>query len=99
MRHYDTCGWTLRDLLKLVRTIFPLQISSDIHGFTCIGVAESIQVLGQRDTEIFVWHVQGEFYPHRAELTRWSLGALVACIGYLVKERYMANMTHRWDKY
>ena len=68
---------TLRDLLEIsANNLSAPDIIPDIHGFTCIGVAESIPVLGQRDTEIFVWHVKEGILPLTgAELTRWSLDA------------------------
>lgn len=68
---------TLRDLLEICSNNLSVPNTiQDIHGFTCIGVAESIAVLGQRSNEVFVWHVPEGILPLTgAELTRWALDA------------------------
>ena len=68
---------TLRDLLKIsANSLSAPDFAQDIHGFICIGVAESIAVLGQRDTEVLVWHVPEGILPLTgSELTRWALDA------------------------
>ena len=75
LRHY--VDETLKDLLEIsANNLSVPDIIEDVNGFTCIGGAESIPVLGQRDTEVFVWHVPEGILPLTgAELTRWSLDA------------------------
>ena len=87
---------TLRDLLEInANNLSVPDITQEVHGFTCIGIAESIPVLGQRDTEVFVWHVPEGILPLTgAELTRWALDAPVGMHWILSQRTIQGKYDH-----
>ena len=68
---------TLRDLLGLrAVNLRPSKSHSEIHGFSCLGVADSVPDLAPIDQEVFIWHASNGILPITgSELTRWALDA------------------------
>ncbi len=66
---------TLRDLLKIrANNLGETNTHRAVHGFNCIGVAESVPDLGTETNGVSIWHVPDGILPlTHAELTRWSL--------------------------
>tara|TARA_B100000029_G_C17548884_1_gene949408 strand:+ start:902 stop:1825 length:924 start_codon:yes stop_codon:yes gene_type:complete len=68
---------TLRDLLG-IRTVNlrPSKFHSEVHGFSCLGVADSVPDITSQYEEVFIWHASHGILPITgSELTRWALDA------------------------
>ena len=67
----------LRDLLAVrAVNLRPPDSQTGTHGFSFLGVADSVIALGTRQDSVFIWHASPGFLPITGrELTRWGLDA------------------------
>ena len=89
---------TLRDLLGIrAVNLRPSKSHSAIHGFSCLGVADSVSEITPHNEKVFIWHASNGILPITgSELTRWALDVPVG-FHWILSERPVEGEIEKID--